>query len=258
MKRILFILIAIFSLQIVKGQNENLRFGFTASPGLTWWKPDNTAHESGGARFALNYGVLIDYRFGNNSRYALSTGLLLTLDGGKLVGTGTQDEIIDLGGGGERFGIFNNNTLRLPPFDTITRNIVTTMTTKTQHLQIPMALKLRSNEVGYITYYGSLGVIPAFTIRRRADLKKSIDDVVIINEENIDAKNLDFYPNKIKNINPFDLGLSFEAGLEYSMTENTALVGGLFFTNGFINQLDDDDKERVVTRNFGIRIGVLF
>ena len=91
MKRILFILIAIFSLQIVKGQNENLRFGFTASPGLTWWKPDNTAHESGGARFALNYGVLIDYKFGNNSRYALSTGLLLTLDGGKLVGTGTQD-----------------------------------------------------------------------------------------------------------------------------------------------------------------------
>ncbi|MBK8673647.1 MAG: outer membrane beta-barrel protein [Bacteroidetes bacterium] len=233
MKRILFILITIFSLQIVKGQNENLRFGFTASPGLTWWKPDNTAHESGGARFALNYGVLIDYKFGNNSRYALSTGLLLTLDGGKLVGTGTQ-------------------------FDTITHNVVTTMTTKTQHLQIPMALKLRSNEVGYITYYGSLGIIPAFTIRRRADLKKSIDDVVVINEENIDAKNLDFYPNKIKNINPFDLGLSFEAGLEYSMTENTALVGGLFFTNGFINQLDDDDKERVATRNFGIRIGVLF
>ncbi|MBK6340819.1 MAG: hypothetical protein IPF63_14960 [Bacteroidetes bacterium] len=52
--------------------------------------------------------------------------------------------------------------------------------------------------------------------------------------------------------------MSFEAGLEYSMTENTALVGGLFFTNGFINQLDDDDKERVATRNFGIRIGVLF
>lgn len=255
MKRILFILIAFFSVQLVNGQSENLRFGFTASPGLTWWKPDNTAQESGGARFSLNYGVLIDYKFGNNERYALATGLILTLDGGKLVGSGTQDEIIDLSG--ERLGNYNPfNASRL--FDTITHNVVTTMTAKTQHLQIPLALKLRSNEIGYITYYGSLGIIPSFTIRRRADFTKSVDDAVVANFENIDAKNLDFYPNKINNINPFDLGLSFEAGLEYSMTENTALVGGLFFTNGFINQLDDDDKERVATRNFGIRIGVLF
>lgn len=255
MKRILFILVSFFSLQIVNGQSENFRFGFTVSPGLSWWKPDNTAHESGGARFALNYGLLLDYKFGNNDRYALATGLTLTLDGGKLVGTGTETFINQ---NEERNGIFAGYNPSKIITDTVVSNITTTMTAKLQHLQIPFALKLRSNEVGYITYYGSFGLIPAFTIRRRADLIRTVDNVTVTDLNNIEAKNLDFYPNKINNINPFDLGLTFEAGLEYSMTENTALVGGLYFTNGFINQLDDNDGERVATRNFGIRIGVLF
>ncbi|MBX7226108.1 MAG: PorT family protein [Chitinophagales bacterium] len=245
MKRILIFCLIVFSIVDVFSQAENLRFGFTASPGISWWKPDNSQHSSGGARFGLDYGVLLDYKFGNNERYAIGTGLILTLDGGKLVSEGTEMQIIPGQGEGE-------------PDDTIYKAGKVALTGKLQHIQIPLTLKLRSNEIGYITYYGAFGVIPSFTIRRRVDFDKTLDGVSVLAGDNDDFKNVPFYPNTIKNVNPFNFGLNFEAGLEYSVSDNTSLVGGLYFTNGFVNQLDDDDKERVATRNFGIRIGVLF
>ena len=67
-----------------------------------------------------------------------------------------------------------------------------------------------------------------------------------------------FYPNMIEKVKPFNIGLYVEAGLEYNITDRTVLVAGPFFNTGFLDMFKDNDDERIVSRQFGIRIGILF
>jgi long-subunit fatty acid transport protein len=210
---------------------QGLRFGFTASPGISWMTPDNEQHEKDGSRFAFTYGVLVDYKFGGNERYAIQTGLGITMAGGKLLATSLPDS--------------NDVTYQAK------------LTPKLQHLEIPIGLKLRSNDVNDLVYYGLFGLTPGFVIRNRAAYEFT-DSLGTVASDNIRMKDLKYYPTNVERSVPFNLGLQIEAGIEYSFTENTALVAGIFFNNGFTNVLKDEDDERVVLRRFGIRLGVLF
>ena len=56
-----------------------------------------------------------------------------------------------------------------------------------------------------------------------------------------------------------NVSLTLGAGLEYSMAENTSIMAGIFFQNGFANVIDDDiDDNSSTLKQFGIRLGVLF
>lgn len=243
----------LFSLLIVAKSfaldGDRFRFGFTANPGINWWKPDNEMIKGDGARFSFQYGIICDYKFGNNDRYAFGTGLTIGMSGGKLVSSTTDSVMGELG--------------------MVYADVTSSMTGKLQYLQIPATLKLRSNQVNDFTYYGAFGLLPEFIIRRRAairyeDLQALPQDgtgIVVLENDNQKLVDLPFYngsTNVIKRVMPVNLGLQVEGGVEYSFTENTSLVMGLFFTNGFMNVLNDSDKERVASRNFGMRIGFLF
>ncbi len=245
--------ILLFSLLIVAKSfaldGDRFRFGFTANPGINWWKPDNQLMKSDGARFSFQYGIICDYKFGNNDRYAFGTGLTIGMSGGKLTSAIRDSVMGDMG--------------------MVYADVASNITGKLQYLQIPATLKLRSNQVNDFTYYGAFGLLPEFIIRRRAairfeDLQALPQDgttVIVTENDNLKLIDVPFYnggTNAIKRVMPFNLGLQVEGGVEYSFTENTSLVLGLFFTNGFMNVLNDEDKERVAARNFGMRIGFLF
>ncbi len=229
----------IFSLILclsTKTDAQELRFGFNVNPSINWLSADNQNIESDGVRFGFKYGLILDYKFGENERYAITTGAGVNLAGGKLKGTTT---------GTDSVGVLSTYSSSFTP--------------KIQYLEIPINLKLRSNEVGYITYYGQLGLINAFRIRQRA--KYSYDD--ILTGSNVEVKNdkiddTPFYPNNIKKASIYNLGLAFEVGMEYALTENTYFIAGIYFNNGFTNILVDGDKERVVMRTIGLNLGVLF
>lgn len=234
---------------------DRFRFGFTANPGINWWKPDNQLMKSDGARFSFQYGIICDYKFGNNDRYAFGTGLTIGMSGGKLTSS-TIDSVMSEVQQESRMGM-------------IYADVTSTITGKLQYLQIPATLKLRSNQVNDFTYYGAFGLLPEFIIRRRAairfeDLQAMPFDgtgIVVTESDNTKLVDVPFYnggTNVIKRVMPVNLGLQVEGGVEYSFTDNTSLVVGLFFTNGFMNVLNDDDRERVAARNFGMRIGFLF
>ncbi len=211
---------------------QNVRFGFTASPGITWLAPDNKNINNEGVRFAFTYGAIVDFIIDDNERYSITTGAQIAMDGGKLSGMPLT---------------------RLPGQSS-------TLTAKVQYLELPVGLKLRSNETsGNMTFYGILGVVNGINIRSRADwFYENLPEEVRFDEKNIRLKNLQFYPNTIKKVVPYQLSLQFEGGTEFRVAENTAIVGGIFFRNGFTNIIDDNDKERIVGRNFGLRIAVMF
>lgn len=228
-----FLIITLLLLSITAFAQSNVRFGFTTSPGISFYSADHKYHDSKGGRFSFNYGAIVDFVIDNNERYTITSGLTIDMTGGNLKGVSAD-------------GLHRAS-----------------MVTKAQYLEIPIGLKLRSNETSSnFTFYGTLGIVNGFKIRSRANYEYTgigLEGVEIsYSEKNIRVKDLDFYPNAIKKINPYHMALHFEAGTEFRISDNTSLVGGLYFRNGFTNVIKDKDNERVVARGLGLRIAVMF
>lgn len=230
MAKIKFLLIAALFPLVFQAGAQDIRFGITANPGIIWVAPDNAAIDGNGVRFAFDFGLVVDYVFGNEERYAFNGGLNLQVAGAKIKG-------VDSSG------------------------LTSTLTARINYLQLPLTIKLRSNEVGYFNFYGQLGMVPKFAVRSRADYEIETDPgsgVMTTVVDNERFEDIPFYPNSIEKVKPFDLGLYVEAGMEYNITDKTVLFGGPFFNTGFLDMFKDNDDERVVSRQFGLRIGVLF
>lgn len=210
----------------------NVRFGFTTSPGITWLSPDNPNIKSEGVRFSFTYGAIVDFIIDDNERYSITSGVQIAMDGGKLSG--------------------------MPATKLAGQSSM--LTAKVQYLELPVGLKLRSNETSKnMTFYGILGIVNGINIRARADhFYEDLTQGIRIDEKNVRLRDKQFYPNEIKKVVPYQLSLQFEGGTEFRVAENTSIVGGLYFRNGFTNIIDDNDKERIVGRNVGLRIAVMF
>ena len=100
------------------------------------------------------------------------------------------------------------------------------------------------------------GVTPGINIKARGEYTTTPDPLIQSNED-INLKD-ETNPDEIK-YNLINLSLTLGAGVEYSMTENTAIVAGIFFQNGFSNVIQDKfDDNAMRLKQIGIRLGVLF
>lgn len=110
-----------------------------------------------------------------------------------------------------------------------------------QYINIPLGLKLKTNEIGYLTFFTHLGLNAGINIKAIGEI-----DSYELNNENIS-----------KEIKLLNMGYFIGAGFEYSIGGNTALVLGLTYTNGFLDVTSDSDN-KVTLSNLNIRVGVLF
>jgi hypothetical protein len=119
---------------------------------------------------------------------------------------------------------------------------------------IPVTFRLRTNEIGYLTYYGQFGLTPGINVRARGTTDSNPGDT---------KEKQDYNPV----IGFFNLALSFGAGIEYSLSGNTALLAGLFFENGIVPVVDkkedtflndDEENNRTIVNTAGIKLGVFF
>jgi hypothetical protein len=197
-----------------------VRLGAHIDPVFSWFSTKTSDIEKDGARLGYNGGLIVEYYFAPN--YALVTGLNLTQLGGNLkyqqattITTGESDEIV------------------LPAGTTVAYNV--------NYLSIPIALKLKSNQIGYFTYFAELGFTPQVNIGSRASSEGNA-----IHKDNVS-----------KEINAFNVSFFFGGGIEYNIGGQTSLVGGIFFNNGFADILSNNgDKGQL---NFvNIRFGVMF
>jgi hypothetical protein len=203
---------------------QELRFGIFANPLISWMKAtDVSTIKSDGARIGFNAGLMMDKFF--TKRYAFTTGISIHNMGGVLnyekgkTGFQTSDTTIDL----------KSNT-------SVKYNL--------QYIHIPLALKFRTTEIGYITYFAQLGLNPMINIKANA---------------NIESYGLTSV-NVKKEINLFYIAYHISAGLEYRIVGNTAIMAGLTYMNGFSDVTDNSGSttEKSVIHNFELRLGVFF
>ncbi len=209
------LLISSFLLLIfAKTQAQDFYLGFRVDPTIGFFQSDDPRFQSNGSKLGLNFGIIADYKLTDN--YLLGTGLSVNTMGGKFIDT--QDLTNKKN---------NNYTIR--------------------YLEIPITLKLRTNEIGYSKYFGQFGLTPGVNIRARNN--GDLEQGPILT------------PNPKKDIsdeiNDFRVGLVIGGGVEYSLGDRTAFIGGLSFNNG-LTDISDDKDYKVLNSYVALNLGIIF
>ena len=215
-----FIVVLLFLSSNAFSQDKKIGFGLQGSPQITWIKPDNDkVIKNDGVKLGFGYGLMFDFRFGQN--YSLMTGINVLGSSGRIE---YQDSL-------EIPFIHDGINDTLPP---------STITYKLGYLEIPITLLLKTNEIGYMTYFGQFGISSQFNLKAKGDATA----------KNIANEDLS------KEIRFLNMGLVIGGGFEYSLGGNTALVVALMYNNGFTDILKD--KEKATLKSLSLKLGVMF
>ena len=231
-KIVVFAAFLLFAQGMIKAQDSDLRFGFQVSPMFSWMATDESRINGNGVNLGLKLGVNGEIFFREN--YAFIVGVGFAFNSG-----GTLRHDIS--------GEYWQRSTFPPQVQSGFFPAGTDLKYNLQYVEIPFGMKFRTNEFGYIRYYMEL---PVITIGFRSQARGTIE-YSGVNAEKIDIK---------KEVNPLTLAWGLGGGIEYSISENTALVAGLGYQNVFTDVTKDysgiSSKARI--NNIIIRLGVLF
>jgi hypothetical protein len=189
--------------------NRPVRIAFAIQPASSWIAPEGNILEKDANSIGFSYGIITDFMLAGNPNYAFSTGILINSQGGTLTNSNYHD----------------GDTLQMGSFAESTEKY------RLQYLDIPLTLKLKTNEIGYLTYYGQFGLDLSFNIKARAnvDYKFPEGGAVEIEDEDVSDE-----------IALFRTALQVGAGIEYNISGDTYIVGGIVWNNGLTNVFSKD------------------
>ncbi len=207
-----------------------VRLGIYGNIGSSWLQPKTTDYESDGNRIGYSYGLLVDYNFTKN--YTVSTGIAFNSLGGKIIYEDSAE-------------ISNNNNVMG----------MRSRAYRVNFIEIPTLLKLKTNQMGYFTYFAQLGVRHDFRVSSFAD-----DNFVYGNP----SKTLTSEDVEMKDYTSFyRLSFSFALGAEYAISQTFSAYASLGFDNGLTNALSNENKitkakESAFFKKISLTAGFLF
>jgi Outer membrane protein beta-barrel domain len=243
MKNSILITIALCAALTMSAQDPIWKIGIKLNPNVSWMKPDAKYMNNEGNNFRFGFGLMVDKQFTDN--YAFGTGVNVINTGGKLSYLQKTSEIIP-----------SINEAR-DVISKIERNY------KLQYVEVPITLKLRTNEIGYITYWGQFGLGLGLNIRAKGDdnvdyLKQATGDVLV--EDRWEDSTLESVMREDEDIKDdiklFRTSLIIGGGIEYNLSGSTSIIAGITYNNGFSNALNNkgvqtDDRDAAVYEGTG-------
>lgn len=205
------------------------RIGIFGDADISWMAPKmdlNSAvkYTSDGSRIVAGWGLFVDWNFTEN--YSFSTGFRFGGSGGKLKFLDKVDT--------NQATIYRKYDLR--------------------YLDIPLNLKLKTNQIGYFTYFFQIGISPGF--RLSAEATDKFEGTSLPNRT-VDLKS--------KTETSFlQLGFNVGIGSEYQVSKTFSAFALLGYRNGLIdaltatNGIDPNLKENAYIRKIALSAGFLF
>jgi opacity protein-like surface antigen len=230
---------------------KTARFGFKASPNFNWVKVMEGRMENNGTSLGFSYGIMADFNIGGNASYWLGTELNITSFPGKIASLDT----------------LYNTAIQSPNAVAFTN---VDFEYKLQYVQIPLTLKLKTNEIGNMIYWGQFGISPSVLIQNKVttnskeQLYKAGTSSHSPNNNNNDPLDFDGIVSGnettgkvIDDVSPIRAGLVLGAGVEFKISGNTSAILGLRFDNGFTD-LFRDGATKGRNNYLGIQTGIFF
>ena len=195
---------------------NRLRFGAYFAPNISWLHPTSSKSDDGhytvssdGGKFGYSWGLMADYYFAEN--YGISTGFNLNTSGGKIISNATS-----------KVDTTKASTVKSSNFDYTL-----------QYLEIPLALKLRSDAINNngLRIFGQIGLTLGINISRK------VDYTVEYNDASANAQVATGSNEKLKGtlaVPPVMLQMNLGMGIEYPIKEKLSFYFGMFFNNGFL------------------------
>lgn len=229
-KIVLMLMVSIWAVgAFAQDDVPSVRFGLTTSPAISWLKGADKNVDGGKVRVGFEYGLLLDINLSKkNQNYMISTGITGLLNGGNA----NYDSLVV------------DNNPQTVAIGTVSARY------KMQYVNVPITLKLKTNEIGYITYFGQIGFVPGFRVGARVD-----SDELGYENAKLGKDNETIFKAPL-----FALGLTVGGGIEYSLNDRTALLLGINFVNNFTNgiKIKTEDKDKQAFKYVLLRAGILF
>jgi hypothetical protein len=228
---------------------QDLHFGMQLSPTWSSLSTDNNHLSGSGSNLGLKLGLIIENRF--SQAYSVSSGINLHFNsGGALLADQRSTNIWK-----DSYDNFDAK-----PSATDTFNADVKFRYSLGFVEIPVGLKLRTAESGdHLRYF----VEPLIAFGFRNSASGTITNTAKFDQSDIKIS---------KEVGDFNMSWSLGAGGEYIISNNTALVVGIYYQSGFVGMLSEDNgalldatnnKKAISTirstiNSFTLRLGVMF
>ena len=217
------------------GSDKNFRFGLKLSPSLNWYKVDDKkTFEKEGIVPKFGYGLITEFKLTDVAWF--STGLQVDYDGGKIKMLDTVGYYYS-----EDDGFLEVNDIDFADTNSTKGYIgyqLNNRKYRTTYLSIPLQLRLKTKEIGYMTYFGNFGFLASFQLKTRANDNVTYYDLNTGNNKTEDIEDLEIS----KDMNLIRLGLDIGGGAEMNISGSTSLIFGLNFHQGFTNAVKKESK----------------
>lgn len=210
---------------------KKFKIGFNLSPSVDFFQPNTEGVDLDKAKMKFGYGMMAEYAFTNN--YAIGFGLEHKMSGASL----------DFGANADvrYFDQTEKSEYRL-----------LTRTYRYDYVNLPITLKLMTNEIGYFTYFGQFGAdISILASSRARDDRQlvitGLDTTVTPNvvTEDFAAAGETSFIGRYNQSMFINVKLRIGAGFEWNFSGNTSLVVSVSYHNGFIDLMKDPDDDKV-------------
>ncbi|MBL7713127.1 MAG: PorT family protein [Chitinophagaceae bacterium] len=221
---------------------RKLRFGVYVAPTLSMMRPSagkdgNQTQANGGNKLGFTYGIMADYNFTDN--YAIATGLQVNSTG----------------------GIITTENPKAADNEVLKSNVNYTL----QYLEVPVALKLNTDEIGKFRFFGQAGMSVGFNISKKATYE--ILQKTAAGDSLYKADTKEKLTGSIGAIAPVVFQMNIGLGLQYKVGPKLDAYAGIFFNNGFapnvtvpekVNNFPDFKDGNTRLNNFALRLGFYF
>jgi hypothetical protein len=224
----IFLFVLLIVPRLSNAQYKPFAFGFKVGPGLGWLKTD-TKDYTGGSSLGFSWGITGEFNISES--YCVSTGVNF---------------------------IYNNSKLHFLDLKSLTpaspvEEVKIDRKQHVKYLQIPVTLKMRTNEVGKKRFFGQFGLGSAFRLNAKGKDEYELSGSLYNETSNID--------NQVAFIRE---SLIVGIGMEYHITSGNIVSAGLTLDNGFTDVLSDKNnvdptlKPKATTSFVELSIGLLF
>jgi hypothetical protein len=227
MKKFILIsfLIVVFVGSGLKAQEKPFIFGFKVAPNLGWMNPSTEDYKGDGSKIGFTWGLMAEFHLMEN--YDLHSGINILFLNGTL---NYEDDIAAYGGEGELFRTYNF-----------------------KYLEIPLTLKMKTNEYGKKSFYGLFGFGANLLISGKAkDRFVPLAGSEVMDDADIKSE-----------LKPFRASLIIGVGIEFNVGGTTKLLTGVNFDNGITDVLKfqnnySNANHKAINNFLEFYIGVLF